>query len=68
MGTDLLLLQLLAFLGKEREMLDLFEELVAEYVCIILKLVLHLDEGFKVIFLEQLSLLQLISEIMVEVL
>lgn len=59
---------MLAFLNKKWEVLDLFEELIAEYVCLVLKLVLHLDEGFKIVFLKQLPLLKLISEIMVEIL
>ncbi len=46
----------------------MFEELIAEYVRLVLKLVLHLDEGFKIVFLKQLPLLKLISEIMVEIL
>lgn len=49
-------------------MLDLLEELVAEEVGVILKLVLHLGEGFEVVALEELPLLELKGEVVVEVL
>lgn len=62
-----LLLQVLAFLHEQREVLNLLEEVVAEQRDVVLQLALHLCEALKVIIFEEGPLLDLKGEVMIEV-